>query len=246
MKLMLRALVATSILSLAACAQAGPSDVSKAEVEEIVRAYLLENPEVIRDAMIELERRDAEAEVERSRELIADLSDQLFKDPRDFSIGPRDAKVQLVEFFDYNCGFCKRSTGFMENLIEEYPDDVRVVFKEVPVLTGPEGTSHLAARAALAAARQGKYRTLHFALMEQRSLTEDRIFEVAEENGIDVEQLRTDMEDAQIKRQISDNIELGQSIPAFTGTPFFVVNDQYVSGANLVKLDEILQAELSG
>ncbi|MEL6416509.1 MAG: DsbA family protein [Pseudomonadota bacterium] len=246
MKQFLKTFAAVSVLGLAACSQAGATDMSKAEVEEIVRAYLLENPEIIREAMIALEAKDAQAEEQESLDAIAELSDQLFRDPRDYSIGPSDAKVQLIEFFDYNCGFCKRSTDWMEATMAKYPDDVRVIFKEMPVLTGRDGTSYMAARAALAAARQGEYRKMHFALMDERSLTEKRVLEIAGNLGMNVEQLETDMKDAAIDRQIADTLDIGRRIPALTGTPFFVINDQFVSGANRARLDEILEAELAG
>ncbi|MGB3457215.1 MAG: DsbA family protein [Litorimonas sp.] len=244
MKTLLKTAAAVSILGLAACSQAGATDMSKADIEEIVRAYLLENPEIIRDALVELERKSAEAEQQESVDAIADLSDQIFRDPRDYSVGPADAKVQLVEFFDYNCGFCKRSTDWMEETMSKYPDDVRVVFKELPVLTGREGTSHMAARAALAAARQGHYRKMHFAMMEERALNKARVLEIAKNFGIDVDQLERDMKDPAIDRQIQDNLALGQKIPALTGTPFFIVNDAFVSGANMGRLSTLLDEAL--
>lgn len=244
MKIALRSLVAASVLSLAACAQAGPGGMSDAEFNEAVRAFLLDNPEVVRDALIELERRDRQAELDRTVDAIDDLSDQIFRDPRDYAVGPKDAKVQVVEFFDYNCGWCKRSTPWIQDTIAKYPDDVRVVFKELPSLTGPEGTSYTAAKAALAAARQGKYSKFHFALMNERALSKARILEVAENNGLNAEQLERDMADPAILRQLQDNIALGTQIPALTGTPFFIVNDQFVSGGNLDRLEAMLNEEL--
>jgi protein-disulfide isomerase len=212
MKQFLKTAAAVSILGIAACAPAGAADMSKAAVEEIVRAYLLENPEIIREALVALEQKAVEAERQESVDAIADLGDQIFRDPRDYSVGPSDAKVQRVEFFDYNCGFCKRSTDWLEQTMAKYPDDVRVVFKELPVLTGRDGTSYMAARAALAAARQGQYRKMHFALMGERSLTEARIKQVAKNLGLDVEQLERDMKDAAIDRQIEDNLSIGQRL----------------------------------
>ena len=249
MSKLLRTLAATSLLTvsslgMASCAQAAPSASDKAEIEEIVRAYLLENPEIIREALIELQRKEAEAELARTTDVIAELSDQLFFDPRDYSVGPKDAKVQLVEFFDYNCGFCKRSTDWLQETMAKHPDDVRVVFKEMPSLTGPTGTSFTAARAALAAQRQGKYSKFHFALMNERALTEKRIMQLADINGLDSDQLARDMEDAAIERQIQDNLDLARQIPALTGTPFFVINDEFVSGAGIAELNAKLKAEL--
>ncbi|MEM7728420.1 MAG: DsbA family protein [Pseudomonadota bacterium] len=244
MRHLLKTCAAISVMGLAACSQAAATDMSKSDVEEIVRAYILDNPEIIREAIIALERKETEAEQQESVDAIADLSDQIFRDPRDYSVGPTDAKVQLVEFFDYNCGFCKRSTDWLEQTMNKYPDDVRVVFKELPVLTGRDGTSFAAARAALAAARQGQYRKMHFALMAERSINAERIKQIAGNLGLDVEQLERDMQDAAIDRQIEDNLSLGQRIPALTGTPFFIINDAFVSGANMSRLDELLDEAL--
>ncbi len=246
MKHLIRTLAVISIVGLAACAQAGPGEMSKADIEEIIRNYLLENPEILREAMIALDRKESLAEIQDSQDAIADLSDQIFKDPRDYSIGPKNAKVQLVEFFDYNCGFCKRSTDWIETTMGKYPDDTRIVFKELPVLTGRDGTSHMAARAALAAARQGKYRNMHFALMDERSITEARVMQIAKNNDLDIEQLERDMADPAIDRQIQDNLALGNKIPALTGTPFFILNDQFVSGADLTTLETLLDTALEG
>lgn len=244
MKQFLKTFAAVSVLGLAACSQAGAKDMSKAEVEQIVRSYILENPEIIREALVALEQKDAQAEQQETLDAIADLSDQIFRDPRDYSVGPADAKVQLVEFFDYNCGFCKRSTDWVEATMAKYPDDVRVVFKEMPVLTGRDGTSYMAARAALAAARQGEYRKMHFAMMDERSINEKRVLEIAANLGLNVDQLEKDMKDAAIDRQITDTLDIGRRIPALTGTPFFIINDQFVSGANMARLDELLEEAL--
>lgn len=246
MKHLILTLAVISIVGLAACAQAGPGEMSKADIEETIRNYLLENPEILREAMIALDRKESLAKIQDSQDAIANLSDQIFKDPRDYSIGPKNAKVQLVEFFDYNCGFCKRSTDWIQTTMGKYPNDTRIVFKELPVLTGRDGTSHMAARAALAAARQGKYRNMHFALMDERSITEARVMQIAKNNGLDIEQLERDMADPAIDRQIQDNLALGNKIPALTGTPFFILNDRFVSGADLTTLETLLDTALEG
>lgn len=246
MKRFLQSVAIAATISVAGCAQAAPSDLEKAEIEEVIRAYLLENPEIIQEALVELERKKAREEEQETVDALKDYADQLLRDPRDFSIGPKDAKVQIVEFFDYNCGFCKRSTDWVEDTIENHPDDVRFVFKELPVLTRADGTSYTAARAALAAGRQGKYARMHFALMGERALSEDRILTVAKAQGLDVEQLQKDMKDPAIMRQIEDTLDLGAKIPALTGTPFFIVNDQYVSGASMERLNKALDEALAG
>lgn len=239
MKRFLIAVSATAMaFSFSACAQAGPGpDMKEADVERIIKDYLMENPEIIRDALIELDER-------QDREAIAAVSSQIFNDPRDISVGPDDAKVTVVEFFDYNCGFCKNSTQWVEDLLEDYPDDVRVVFKELPILDSRSKTSRYAAKAALAAGRQDKYTEVHFALMNQRSLTQDRIRQVVEDSGADMKKFDADMKDVALDRQIEDTLLLSSRIPALTGTPFFLVNNDFVAGANTGRLDELLSKAL--
>lgn len=229
-----------AVLANAGCAQAGPaSDMDRTQVEEIVRSYLLENPEIIREAMIELEKKE-------DRAMLASVSDALKNDPRDMSIGPKDAKVTMVEFFDYNCGFCKRSTDWVKSVTEKYPNDVRIVFKETPILEGRTKTSRTASKAALAAGRQGQYATLHFALMDARSLTKDRIRDIAKEAGLDMAKFDKDMKDPELEQHLNDTISLAQQIPPLTGTPFFVIGDQYIAGADVNALQDMLEAQLEG
>ena len=178
------------------------------------------------------------------RASILAVADALYKDPRDISIGPKDAKVTVVEFFDYNCGFCKTSSEWIKNVMDKYPDDVRIVFKELPILDGRTKTSRNAAKAALAAGRQGKYSTIHFSLMAERSLTEDRVLQITEKAGLDMDQLKKDMEDPKLERQLQDGLLLANRIPSLTGTPFFVINDDFIAGGNVKALDEMLQKAL--
>jgi len=241
MKIMTATTIALALLTVSGCAQAESKgrDMKRADVESIIQEYLMENPEIIRSALIELDKKE-------DRAALAAVSDSLFKDPRDVSIGPKDAKVTVVEFFDYNCGYCKQSSNWVKSVMKKYPDDVRVIFKELPILDGRTKTSKNAAKAALAAARQGKYKAMHFALMNERSLSEDRIFAIAEKEGLDVEKLKKDMEDPEMERQIADGLLLANRIPSLTGTPFFVINDDFIAGADTTKLDSMLKDALKG
>lgn len=244
MKSTLTSLIALSTLTFASCAEAGPADAhvntaNRAEIESVIKSYLLENPEIIREAMIELEKKE-------DRAMLAAFEDELKHDKRDISYGPKDAKVTIVEFFDYNCGYCKRSTEWVKTILEVYPDDVRVVFKELPILDGRTKTSRSAALAALAAGRQGKYKEMHFALMNERGLSTEKIETLAAANGINVEQLRKDIKDPKLAKQIDDTIALAQQLPPLTGTPFFVINDAYIAGADTDALDNMLENALKG
>ncbi len=231
--------MALALVAISGCAQAESKgrDMKRADVENIIKEYLMENPEILREALIELDKKE-------DRAALAAVSDALFKDPRDVSIGPKDAKVTVVEFFDYNCGFCKTSSNWVKGVMEKYPDDVRVVFKELPILDGRTKTSRNAAKAALAAGRQGKYSTIHFSLMNERSLTKERVLAIAEKAGLDMDKLKKDMEDPEMDRQLEDGLLLANRIPSLTGTPFFVINDDFIAGADTRKLDEMLNAAL--
>ena len=231
--------IALALVAVSGCAQAESKgrDMKRADVESIIKEYLMENPEILREALIELDKKE-------DRAALAAVSDALFKDPRDVSIGPKDAKVTVVEFFDYNCGFCKQSSDWLKGVMEKHPNDVRIVFKELPILDGRTKTSRNAAKAALAAGRQGKYSTMHFSLMNERSLTEDRIFALAEKAGLDMDKLKKDMEDKELDRQLEDGLLLANRIPSLTGTPFFVINDDFIAGADPAKLDKMLEDAL--
>ena len=239
----------TSIAALgiltASCAEAGPTTtMSKSEIEALVKDYILENPEIIRDAFIVLQEKEALKEQEIFRESIISAKDLLENDPRDPSIGPKDAKVTIVEFFDYNCGFCKRATPWVEEAVEKYGDDIRVVFKELPILDYKTKTSRPAARAALAAQRQGKYAEMHFALMEQPRLSGEIIRATAKKIGLDMGKYDADLADPTIEQHIGDTLELADRLPALTGTPFFVIGEDYISGADTARLEQLVKDKL--
>lgn len=200
-------------------------------IESVIREYLVNNPEVIEDALIELAARERAA-----------MAASLASDPRDFSIGPEDAKVTIVEFFDYRCGFCKRSMDWVLTMAEDNPDTVRVVFKEFPILS-PE--SRDAALAALAAGKQGKYNEMHQALMEANSdYSEEAINEIAESVGVDVAQMRKDMASRELQEHVADvrtqAIESGAE-----ATPTFFVNGRVVAGWDPASLNRIVEEELA-
>lgn len=247
----MRPLLLTSIAAIgmmtASCAEAGPTtNMSKSEIETLVKDYILENPEIIREAIIKLQEKEALQEQEMFKESIVAAKDALENDPRDPAVGPEDAKVTIVEFFDYNCGFCKRATPWVEDAIEKYGDDIRVVFKELPILDDRTRTSRLAARAALAADKQGKYKEMHFALMNEKRLSGDIIRETAEKIGLDMKRYEADLADPTIDQHINDTLQLANRLPALTGTPFFVVGDEFISGADTNRLEQLVEAGLEG
>ena len=236
MKFFTSTAISVALLAISGCAQAG-QNIDTIEVEQIIKNYLLKNPEIIREAMIELQTKE-------DRASLSNVKDALYSDPRDVSIGPKDAKVTLIEFFDYNCGYCKSSSNWLKGVIDKYPDDVRVVFKELPILESRTKTSRNAAKAALAAARQGKYTTIHFSLMAERSLSADRVLKIAEKAELDMDKLKEDMKDPQLDRHLDDAKLLAGKIPALSGTPFFVINNDFIAGGNVEALDTLLKKAL--
>jgi protein-disulfide isomerase len=208
---------------------------SKSEVEGIVRDYILENPEIIIEALQVLEKREQDKELAIKKQY---LSKFLALDNLP-TVGPEDAPITIVEFFDYNCSFCKRAAGWVDAQLEDERQDVRVVFIELPVLESRTKTSALAARAALAAAKQGKYKEFHLALMEANGLNKTRILKVAETVGVDVAQLEEDMESKETYALLDDIMKLAREANILA-TPGFFINDEFVSGANIPLLTELI------
>jgi len=240
MKFLTSTAIAVSLFAMAGCAQAqSPSSTDRAQIESVIKDYLMKNPEIIQQALDELDRKEEAA-------MMAAVRNGIENDPRDVKIGPDNAKVTMVEFFDYNCGFCKRSTDWVNKTLEAHPNDVRVIFKELPILDGRTKTSRNAAKAALAAHKQGKYLEMHTALMEASGLTPDRINVIAKDVGVDVAKLERDMNDPEIDALLEDTLILANRIPALTGTPFFIINDMMIAGADTDRLQASLEAALEG
>ncbi|MEO0981183.1 MAG: DsbA family protein [Pseudomonadota bacterium] len=232
-------------LSVTACAQEASNGVSaadKAAIEEIVHAYILENPEIVEAALIQLgEQREAEEE-ERARQAILAQADAIYNDPRDFSIGPADAPVTVVEFFDYRCGFCKASVEWVTALPAKHDGQVRVIFKEFPILSTE---SREAALAALAAGEQGKYVEMHRALMQSPSkLSDDDIEEIAESVGVDIAKLRADAKSTDVQRHVADVRALAEATGT-RATPTFIINGEVVSGFDRSRLEAVIDSKLS-
>ena len=192
-----------------------------------VRAYLLENPQVIVEAMQVLQTRQQAAEASEVEVVLAARADEVFRDPMSPVTGNPDGDVTLVEFFDYNCPYCRRVAPVVADA-EAADPQLRIVYKEFPIL-GPG--SAFAAKAALAAHRQGLYFTFHEALMQAGGRAdESSVLAVAEDVGLDVERLKSDMKDPEIQAAIDRNLALAEAL-RITGTPGFVVGKRILRGA---------------
>jgi protein-disulfide isomerase len=218
---------------LAALAASGVSaqDGAKVElpadqVEAIVRDYLMREPEIIYEALQELQRRETAAEAERRKVALTAKKDDLFNSAASPVGGNPEGDVTLVEFFDYRCGYCRRVVGSLRALVDQ-DDDLRVVFKEFPIL-GEDSVR--ASRAALAAERQGLYMPLHFALMQADDLSMEGIMQAAAGVGLDTGQLAADMESPEVQAEIAATYALAREL-GIEGTPAFVIDDELIPGA---------------
>ena len=206
---------------------ASAGDLPVEAIRQIIRDYLLEQPELLIEVQQALQaKRDAEAALQ-AQQAIQIYSDEIFSDPEAPVAGNPEGAIVLVEFFDYRCGYCRRVKPTLETLLAEN-DDLRLVFKEFPIL-GPEST--LAARAALASRAQGLYEPFHWALMSTDGPFDlDHILAVARSVGLDDERLARDMEEPAIDTLIDRNAVLASAL-AIRGTPAFVVGDRMIRGA---------------
>lgn len=204
-----------------------------AEIGKLSRDYLLANPETIRDAVQALQAKEEAAKADRQSEAVTQYKDQLFADTDAPVAGNPMGDVTLVEFFDYKCPYCKQVSPALEGLLKDDPK-LKIVFKEFPILGDP---SVLAARAALAAQKQGKYLVFHQALMAYRGqLDLESIAGVAAQAGLNGEQLVADMKSEDIEKQLTANHELALAL-GIRSTPTFIVGDHVMPGA--LSIDEL-------
>lgn len=213
-------------LSLALPLSAAAQDLSEDRVRELVLETIRENPEIVMEAVAILESRQAEAQAASQAEVLDAERETLERDPNAPVLGNPDGDVTVVEFFDYNCPYCRRAKPEIEGLLEADPN-VRLVYREWPILG--EG-SVFAARAALAAREQNLYEEFHWAMMGMnRRAEESSVLRIAEDIGLDIAQLRRDMEAREVDAHIQTSMRLAQAL-GITGTPSFVVDDALVPG----------------
>lgn len=203
------------------------------------RQFLLDNPEVIMEAVAGLEQREEAARREAAQTAVRSNLAALQAPEGAFVAGNPNGDVTVVEFFDYNCPYCRRATPGLLALIEEDPN-LRVVFFELPILSD---TSHYAAKASLASAEQGRYMEFHAALMNADGrLTEDRVLATAIELGLDMDKLQADMNSERIHRIVEENVALARSMQV-NGTPTFVVGDELTVGWSTEQMRALIAAK---
>ncbi len=211
------------------------SDAQKRGIEQVVKDYLLQNPQVLVEVQGALESKMAKEEAERTKQLVAENAKELYRHQDAPVAGNPNGDITVVEFFDYNCGYCKRGFHNILELIEK-DKNVRVVFKELPILSKD---SEDAARIALAARAQGKYWELHRALIESKGrVTEAFALETAGKLGLDVEKLKADKDSEAVKAELARVEALARKMN-ISGTPHFLVGDEAIGGAPEDLLDQL-------
>jgi protein-disulfide isomerase len=196
-------------------------------IEGVVHDYLMHNPDVLIEAL-----RGAEDKLNREADskaatVLSDRRSEIFDDPATPVGGNPRGDVTIVEFFDYRCPYCKQVLPSLQTLLKE-DRQLRFIYKEMPVL-GP--ASAVAARAALAAQRQGKYEAFHVAMMGTKGqINEDTVYKVAASVGLDVDRLKQDMAAPDIERSLKANLALAEALN-IRGTPGFIIGDHIVPGA---------------
>ncbi len=225
-------LAASGVGHTAAAADA-ISAAQRQQSEQIVHDYIMAHPDLLISALrLAEDKLHKDDEVRASKE-IATHHAEVFDDPATPAAGNPHGNVTLVEFFDYRCPYCKQVEPSLEAMLKQDPQ-LRLVYKEFPIL-GP--VSLTAARAALAARTQGKYDAFHNAMMTARgNITDDTVYRVAGDVGLDVDRLKRDMGSPEISAALKSNLKLADALDIH-GTPAFVIGDKVVPGA--VDLDAL-------
>ena len=232
LRLLAPALFALAMLGAAAPASADSfSDTQRGEIEKIIKNYLVSHPEVLEEAMAELSKRQAAAETRKHEASIAQNAEAIFNSPRQVVLGNKDGDVTFVEFFDYNCGYCKRAMGDMLEIMKGDPK-LRVVLKEFPVLS--QGSVE-AAQVAVAVRMQDptgkKYLDFHQKLLGGRGQADKaHAMAAAKEAGLDTARIEKDLANPEVRATIEENFKLAEAM-GMNGTPSYVIGKQIVVGA---------------
>jgi protein-disulfide isomerase len=244
------AAAAAGLLALGATGLASAQPIApeqRTEIERIIRDYLLKNPELLQEVMTELEKKQAAAEAEKHRAAIKSNAEVLFNSKRHVVLGNPAGDVTMVEFFDYNCGYCKRALVDMLELIKADPK-LRVVLKEFPVLG--QGSVE-AAQVAIAVMMQDKtgkkYLDFHQKLLTSRGQADrTRALAAAKEVGLDMARLEKDMASEEARASLEEAMKLAEAI-GLNGTPSYVIGNDVVIGAvGLAALKEKVNAARCG
>ena len=203
----------------------GPQAADPERIERIIRDYLINKPEILVEMTNELDKRQA---AEQSvQQQTSQNANAIFRSLVSHVAGNPNGDVSVVEFFDYNCPYCRHALPDVLKLLNE-DGKVRLVLKELPILSDD---SVAAAKLALAANKQGKYFEMHQKLFsEPGKADKDKALRIAKELGLDIDELQKDAEDPDIKKALDEAKELAQKLD-LKGTPMFLIGDRVIAGA---------------
>jgi protein-disulfide isomerase len=230
------ALLASLAIALTAFSFASPlaadefSASQKSEIGSIIKDYILKNPELLRDAINELEARDKAAEAQTRNKLVSDPASPLYTSPYQAVVGNQDGKVTLVEFFDYNCGYCKKMLPDIGRLIKDEPD-LRVILRDYPILSDSSVDAAEVAAAVRNQFKGEKFWEFHQRLLGSRGpVGKEEALAVAQQLGADMDKINKDIDAPTVKEGLDESDRLGRDL-ALNGTPSYVVGDEVVVGA---------------
>ncbi|HEV3242564.1 MAG TPA: DsbA family protein [Methyloceanibacter sp.] len=213
----------------------GPVSADQARLERTVRDYLTKNPDILVEMTNELDKRQAAEQNAQQKKAISENADAIFRSPVSHVAGNPNGDVNLVEFFDYNCGYCRKAMPDVVKLVNQ-DGKIRLVLKELPIF-GDD--SEAAAKLALASNKQGKYFEMHQKLFsEPGQADKDKALRVAKELGLDVDQLQKDADDPDIKKALDEAKDLAQKLN-LQGTPLYLIGDRVLPGAPDDLFDEL-------
>lgn len=231
------ALFAAALAGVAVSPAAAFTADEKTDIQAIVRDYLVKNPEVLLEAIDALQAKRQEAQKTAQKDTIAKAGDALFSSPKGTVLGNPDGDVTVVEFFDYNCAYCRHALDDMQTLLKQDPK-IRFVLKEIPVL-GPQSVEATRVSLALRSIAPEKYGAFHQQLLGTPGVAdEDRAISVAEGLGVEEAALRKAMADPKVTATIAEDGDLANLLQ-INGTPSYVIADEVLPGA--VGLEEILK-----
>ena len=214
------------------------------EIEAIIKDYLVAHPDVVQEAIDALDKRQKDAEAEKARTTIKANNATLFNSSHQVVLGNPHGNVTMVEFFDYNCAYCKRALTDMLDLIKT-DSDLKFVLKEFPVLgEGSVEAAHVAVAARMQDTTGKKYIEFHQKLLGGRGQADKgRALAVAKEVGFDMARLEKDMNSDEVKQTIDEDMKLADAL-GVSGTPSYVVGDEVIVGA--VGIDELKEKIKAG
>jgi len=217
-------IVLATVLAAFPVTTVAAQELNEADIKRLALEAILEKPEILIEALSILQERENVALAEAQTDALSELRDDFEQNAPIF--GNLDGSVTLVEFFDYNCGYCRRAAPEVKAVLEA-SKDVRIIYREFPIL-GPG--SEVAARASLASRNQGKYQQFHEAMMALNAqAVEASVMKIAGDVGLDLEVLKTDMQSELVNEHIAASLRFAEAL-GITGTPTFVLGDEIIPG----------------